>query len=250
LTALIGCVCDPLEWWSVKAKMCVYSITHRASGRIYIGQTKGFVVRRWQAHCAPSRREVIGIVGAIKKHGRDAFDFRVLRLCSSADDLDAAEIAVISDLNTISPFGFNFESGGNCKKTVSEETRDRMRKSRKAWLESGADTSTLGNGSRGRKRRPEEISAIRAGLNGRPVSAETRQRISSSQAGRSMPKERVLRMARARMKGRVVMVEDGRSFLSFTEAVEGLGLSKANIFAAASGRNKSCGGLRLWLEVA
>ena len=222
--------------------MCIYSITHRESGRVYVGQTSGIAKRRWQHHCAPSNKNKRGIGGAIKKHGKDSFSFQVIDTAETGSQLDHKERFWIARLNALAPNGFNLESGGNMNKTATPETKAAQREARVKWIASGVDTSVLGNGSRGRKRRPEEIAAIKIGLTGRPVSSETRALMSAKQRGVPKTREYTLRMARGRMKGLVLRRDDGVIFLSYLEAEESIGINRAAIHAAANGRTKSSGG--------
>ena len=229
--------------------MCIYTITHRDTGRVYVGQTRGVVKRRWQMHCAPSNKNKRGIGGAIAKHGKDAFDFCVLDLAEGHAQLDHKERFWIDRLNTLTPNGFNLETGGNSQKIVTEESRQRRRASFSRWLELNPDRSSFGNGARGRKRRPEEIAAIKAGLTGRQVSKETKERIAAKQRGVPKSRDYTLRMARGRMKGLVLQRSDGIFFQSYLEASEAAGVSKPAIRHAANGKTKSAGGFTWKLEV-
>lgn len=234
---------------SASVVMCIYTITHHDTGRVYVGQTRGRAGRRWQSHCAPSNKSRRGIVGALLKYGKERFDFDVIDIAETQDQLDHKERFWIKQLNTIAPHGFNLERGGNSNKSVSDATRNVQREARAAWLKTNPDTRSLGNGSRGRKRRPEEVEAIKRGLTGRPVSKETKERMSAKQRGVPKPLSRVIEMARSRMKERIVVCEDGHVYLSFSEAASNSGLDKVSIFNAATGKTKTCGGLRWWLDV-
>lgn len=222
--------------------MCIYTITHRDSGRVYVGQTRGRADKRWTAHFAPSRLSKRGVSGAIRKYGVEAFDFAVLDVAETSEQLDHKERLWITRLGSLSPRGFNLESGGNTCKAVSSESRERRRVSFERWLSLNPDRRSFGNGSRGRKRTPEEVDAIRRGLMGRPVSCETRERISAKQRGVPKPPERTLHMARSRMKGLSLQRSDGASFLSYLEASSATGVGKSAIHAAANGKTKSSGG--------
>ncbi len=222
--------------------MCIYTITHKESGRVYVGQTRGKVSVRWRAHCAPSRREKRGITGAIKKHGASAFSFSVIDVAETCEQLNHKERFWISSLGTLAPRGFNLEAGGNDGKAISAESRQRRQDSFSRWLAANPDRSSFGNGSRGRKRRPEEIAAIKTGLMGRPVSDETKEKIAAKQRGVPKTREYVLRMARGRMKGMALQRNDGVVFLSYLEAEESLLINRSAIHAAANGKHKTCGG--------
>lgn len=222
--------------------MCVYTITHRESGRVYVGQTTMSAKRRWRSHCAPSNKSKRGIGGAIAKYGKEAFDFCIIDIAETEAQLDHKERFWISKLGTLAPYGFNLETGGNLSKKATPETKQAQKEARAKWLASGVDTSILGNGSRGRKRRPEEVAAIKIGLTGRPVSAETRERIAAKQRGVPKTREYTLRMARGRMKGLVIQRSDGTIFRSYLEAEEATGIARSGIHLAANGSRKTCGG--------
>jgi hypothetical protein len=60
-------------------------------------------------HRNKSRR---GIVGALLKYGKERFDFDVIDIAETQDQLDHKERFWIKQLNTIAPHGFNLERGG------------------------------------------------------------------------------------------------------------------------------------------
>ena len=61
----------------------IYKITRKETGKVYIGQTNN-CERRIKEHCAPSAAEKsrIAVDKAIKKYGKEAFDFEVIEECT------------------------------------------------------------------------------------------------------------------------------------------------------------------------
>lgn len=103
---------------------CIYLVTHRESGMVYVGQTTTSIADRWRGHqrcgyCVKLHR-------AIKKYGADAFDVHELDIADNKEDLDAREIFWIDILDARSPKkGYNLRGGGSFGKH-SEESRKKM----------------------------------------------------------------------------------------------------------------------------
>ncbi len=92
----------------------IYKITNKIDKKMYIGQTiqKNPLVR-WKKHlydCERSRGcPILG--NAIRKHGIDSFEFEVITECPD-EECNELEVKYISDLNTLSPNGYNAHPGG------------------------------------------------------------------------------------------------------------------------------------------
>lgn len=99
----------------------IYRITHLATERHYIGQSQN-VIHRWKQHCAKGRDSHIN--RAIRKYGKEAFEFKVLCECT-VDELDSLEIFWIKKLKAFGS-GFNQDAGGNAAKTLSDSAKRRL----------------------------------------------------------------------------------------------------------------------------
>ena len=139
--------------------MVIYKITHLDTKRCYIGQCIGNVKARWRSHKAADTH----LGRSIKKYGVESFSFEVIDAANSIEELNEKEIKYIAQYGSITPNGFNIESGGrnapmaehvkviisqthkgktipdwqrkliseaNKNKVVSEETREKIRQSR------------------------------------------------------------------------------------------------------------------------
>src|SRR5580698_5390231 len=114
----------------------VYLITHRSSGRGYVGQTTNPVpIRRWQGHvCDASRRSRCMIDRAIAKYGAEAFSFEIVGRASTQQELDNLEKLWMIMLGTrIRGIGFNIREGGSRGKHT-EETKTKLREARKKQI--------------------------------------------------------------------------------------------------------------------
>ena len=89
----------------------IYKITNLINEKVYIGQSI-HIERRWQEHCKPSSRSLIG--KAIQKYGKEHFAFQVLEECAE-EQLDDLEERYISEYGSIVPKGYNIETASKGK---------------------------------------------------------------------------------------------------------------------------------------
>ncbi len=108
----------------------IYLATHRASGKKYVGQTVQRLAARIWVHFRRSN-EPFG--RALRKYGREEFDFIVLESCPTADDLRTREIHWIAHHDCRTPNGYNVTSGGEggSGHRVSETVKKRFSETRR-----------------------------------------------------------------------------------------------------------------------
>lgn len=89
----------------------IYVITHRASGRRYVGQSVD-IRKRWREHLAGAGG--LRVCRAINKYGAEAFDFEIVELCDPAQ-LDEREMYYISawGFDSAGHGGYNLTHGGD-----------------------------------------------------------------------------------------------------------------------------------------
>lgn len=95
----------------------IYVVTHRATGRQYVGQTKELSAQhRWQKHIdelsKPSTKSLRPLIKAIQDFGPDAFSCESIDNASSLAELNEKERYWIHKLGTLRPNGFNATRGG------------------------------------------------------------------------------------------------------------------------------------------
>lgn len=110
----------------------LYKITHKDTGRIYIGQSKN-LRNRWYSHRSKTSCRHSIIKSAIIKHGVDAFNFEVLVYAKDQEYLNIIEEAAIKAYDCLVPNGFNLRKGGDVA-SFSEESCSRMSESRKRFM--------------------------------------------------------------------------------------------------------------------
>ena len=108
----------------------IYLVTHRESGKMYVGQTTTSISDRWSGHQRCSY--CVLLHRAIKKYGPASFDVYAIDFADSKSDLDQREIFWIEFLGTQDESrGYNLRSGGSFGKH-SVESRKKMSLSVKA----------------------------------------------------------------------------------------------------------------------
>ena len=117
--------------------MFIYIIRNKASQKCYVGQDSGPTAerRRIKVHLAEAARLRAGlpikgrskIVRALAKYGDDSFEFIVhSNDYKTKHDLDAAEIALIKELDSIVN-GYNIRSGGQGMLSNAQIDNDQIR---------------------------------------------------------------------------------------------------------------------------
>jgi group I intron endonuclease len=109
----------------------IYKLTHKESGKIYIGQSK-HLKRRLNEHrrCEKSNDKEGSqsvVRRAIKKYGFDAFDFEIILYCDEGEYMNLMETKLIQFYDCLVPKGYNVRDGGN-NIFMSEEGRKRISK--------------------------------------------------------------------------------------------------------------------------
>ena len=91
--------------------MIVYKITNRGNGKIYIGQTKASLSRRWKEHVKSKDNAIFH--QAIRKYGAECFTVEQIDVAASIEELDAKEkywIAYYGSMDRSK--GYNMTEGG------------------------------------------------------------------------------------------------------------------------------------------
>ena len=139
--------------------MLVYKATNKHTGKAYIGLTETMLELRIQRHWAERlHAENNKFKNALKKYGREGFDWEVLRECKTFEEMNDYEVAYIAMYDTFHN-GYNSTTGGynghmtnkkldelpgihlpeytiGTKMKHSKQYRENMRKAKKEWWDS------------------------------------------------------------------------------------------------------------------
>lgn len=141
--------------------MSVYKITNTLNEKAYIGQTVNSIHDRFRTHCATySKGKCPALWAAIQNYGKDNFTIELLwsEPGCTGEVLDAKEIEMIAEHDTIAPKGYNLMDGGHGARHNIESRNKISEAKKKLWVERGDE--------------------IRAQIKDRGVSGETRNRMS------------------------------------------------------------------------
>ena len=148
---------------SSPSKAIVYCAQCRVNGKMYVGVTVQGLARRRAAHeNAANRGSGFAFHNAIRKHGKDAFDWAVIGCYRTDREMKLAEPVLIGLLNTIVPNGYNLTGGGQHHR-IHSDTRIKI------------SVSKMGH-----KHSPETILKMRSAARARMASPEYRRRLADT----------------------------------------------------------------------
>lgn len=176
----------------------IYLIINRVNLKKYVGQTRMSITERWRVHKQVARNgKTYAISNAIRKYGEDGFVLLEIDQAKTLGELNQLETFYIQFFNTLSPVGYNLDSGGryylthpntkakiaaaNRGRVASPETRAKLSAARK-----GNKNALGGKGRTGQRNTPEtnaKLSAFRKGKPGVPHTEEFKRRLSKRNRG-------------------------------------------------------------------
>lgn len=106
----------------------IYVLTNRTNGKRYVGQTEQRLERRWSCHLHRAKFGYMTYLSrAIRKHGPEVFDKRVIIKVPTRELADYFEKSWIFLFNTLDrEFGYNLAEGGSGG-TRGPEAHDKQR---------------------------------------------------------------------------------------------------------------------------
>ncbi len=144
----------------------IYVIENTINNKKYVGQSID-LKSRWKNHCSGRWTGVSLIDAAIQKYGRDYFELVILEACQNINELNKKEIFWIKELESLSPNGYNLETGGRKGEIVNKITKSKMSAARKG----------PNNPMFGKKHSKETIEKMRNAKLGKRLSTKHRDRI-------------------------------------------------------------------------
>ncbi len=150
----------------------VYELLCIKTGLRYVGQTVQALHARWRNHVQAAEKGIEWeLPKAIREHGSDGFEKRIICECQTQEELNATERKWIDELNTIWPNGYNMRNGGQ---HTHEMTRELMRRTKLGKRLSDEHKRHIAEGHRGKS----------SGMLGKHHSEESKRKTSAALKGR------------------------------------------------------------------
>jgi group I intron endonuclease len=177
----------------VKPICGIYKITHRETGKAYVGLSTD-ILERWKSHSnfAQAKSRWQYIKRALHSHGIDNFIFEVLEECSE-EMLNEREIFWIEHFNTKEPNGYNLTHGGGFGR-LSFESEKKRRNSLKGRKFSEEHRRKIGEKSK--------VCNL-----GRNHTEETRRKMSKSSKGKKLSEDSIRKMSESKKNEKKVICE-------------------------------------------
>lgn len=110
--------------------MRVYKITNIINNKIYIGITTRSIEERYKEHLT-CKSSYIG--KSLRKNKKENFSIECIHEAKDIKELNTLEVYYIKKYNSIYPYGYNIESGGDLKK-LHIETKLKIQKRNKKFF--------------------------------------------------------------------------------------------------------------------
>ena len=192
------------------------------NGKFYIGITSQGTERRWRADGSgykPKEGRTTHFYNAILKYGWDNFEHEILYDNLTKEEAEEIERELIDKYDLTNPeYGYNTREGGGSQGHLSDETKNKISKSRKG--------KSCGN------RPPEVGKKISQAKLGHAVDEEVRQKISENLKGRFTGKDNGNSKA-------IRCIETNEYFECARDACKKYNINPANMCAHLKGRKKS-----------
>ncbi len=208
----------------IKFNPGIYTITHKNSLKVYIGESKS-VYERLQTHkddLRNNKHKNIHLQRAYNRDGLDLFSFEVLQLCEFKDlkkwENFWGKVFHVHD----DKFGYNIApTSEDGKISLAEETKIKIGIANKGKKRSPEDRLKISNGKKGKKPSEATREILSKAQTGRKHTEETKQKISRSKSGELKPST----------SKPIIDKLSGIVYNSTSEAVRLLGISRYNIYA-------------------
>lgn len=182
--------------------MIIYKITNKINEKIYIGQTIGTLINRWNHHGIPSEKTYFA--KAIRKHGKENFTIEQIDSANNKEDLNEKEKHWIKFYNaTDRNKGYNIKEGGNSS-PCPEEVKLKISESNKGRIVTKETREKLRQFNIGKVHSKDTKEKCRNVVTGIIRSEETKEKIRQANLGQKRPEWVKQRMRDAKAKKKLI----------------------------------------------
>lgn len=201
-----------------KGRCGIYCVLNKINGKIYIGSSSD-IRRRHNVHKTKLNCNVHcnkHLQNSVNKYGINNFKFLVIESCEKDDLIKREQYWLDYTKCYDNKIGYNIrtiaDSNTNCKRPMSEETKEKMR--------------IIGRDRGSTKEFKEFISSLHKG---KVASEETKLKSSISHKGQVVSKETRKKMSEANSK-KIINLDTGDIYNNMKECVKELKISKATAY--------------------
>lgn len=206
--------------------MIIYKITNKITNKVYIGQTRMALSRRWNQHKTAKRKSPL--YSSMFKYGIQNFTIKQIDKAENAEDLNKLEIFYIKQHNCIYPNGYNLSLGGevgftgcipwNKDKNTGLVPKTAFKKGQKAWNEMMQTPIAV--------RAKQSIAKL-----GKHISPNTefKQGQPSAFKGKKHNAEALAKISENGNRRSVICVETGQVYESIKSASESTNIAKSHL---------------------
>lgn len=171
--------------------MIIYLALNKVNNKVYVGQTINPLNLRKKSHLNPSDKNTYHFANAVRKYGKDKFEWYIILECSDIDELNYWEIFFIKLFKaTNRKYGYNMMAGGD-NRIKPKEVCEKIsigRKGKPAW----------NKGKHYKLYNDEQKEVFRAMSTGRKHTQEAKDRISESKIGKKRDPETIKKIVKNR----------------------------------------------------
>lgn len=92
----------------------IYIVKNNINHKVYIGQTKGTINKRWSGHKSKANKgSNLVIHSAMRLHGIENFNIELLECVATLEEANKKEFELVNQFNSKCPNGYNMIDGGN-----------------------------------------------------------------------------------------------------------------------------------------
>ena len=232
----------------------VYITTCLVNGKRYLGQR--VFAKGWKTYIGSG----VAFTQAVKRYGKENFTREIVHVCYSQEELNKAEYDLSVCLNVVESDDFYnlvFGGGTNAGWNPSPETREKIgaanRGENSGWYgkkHTEEQKRKIGAARKGMKFPDEWRKNISAGRAGVVVSEETREKLRAANSGVNNPMygRQQSEKGKTAQSRPIMCVETGIKYYGIREADRKTGITRANIWRALNGKQKTAGGFT-WVYV-
>jgi group I intron endonuclease len=226
--------------------MFIYQITNIITKKTLIGLTSQSPSKRWNQHLnllKNNKHKNPHIQNSFNKYGQSAFTFKIIDTAKSKQELSMLEkFWISSTFSTDMSFGYNKKDGGFDKFEVSKESRKRMSDFQKQYFatpEGKARLTAMAEKKKGHTPWNKGTKGLVVAWN-KGMARTEQEKIHHSKVmqGKKYPNRKKHITPPGNVKS-VLCHQNGKTYISSTEAAKDLGLASRNIRQVAQGKKKT-----------